>query len=207
MSDPSPGLRPALPVIQVWQEPNQLWRWRYLEPSSDGQPLAFRSNKEYESREAALRSATTAYPDVLVLEPARAGHARRASPATGCCWWPWSPWSCWCSGPAGDPPPAAPHLSPTDRVNRVEEGAPTMIDRRTESPRVHRRLGCLSPVVRLGASLRSLPASNSAGGRWPMGSRSRRWLNQSSWFSVEVGHTPPKVLVGRWTIGRIRMPW
>jgi hypothetical protein len=79
MSDPSLGPRPALPVIQVWQEPNQLWRWRYLEPSSDGQPLAFRSNKEYESREAALRSATTAYPDVLVLErePAGAGHARR----------------------------------------------------------------------------------------------------------------------------------
>ena len=78
MSDPSPGPRPALPVIQVWQEPSRLWRWRYLEPSEDGQPLAFRSNKDYESREAALRSATTAYPDVLVLEreAAAAGRAR-----------------------------------------------------------------------------------------------------------------------------------
>jgi len=80
VSDPSPGPRPAVPVIQVWQEPNRLWRWRYLEPSGDGQPLAFRSNKDYESREAALRSATTAYPDVLVLERedqrAGAGHAR-----------------------------------------------------------------------------------------------------------------------------------
>ena len=82
MSDPSsPGPRPAVPVIQVWQEPNRLWRWRYLEPSENGQPLAFRSNKDYESREAALRSATTAYPDVLVLERedqrAGAGRGRR----------------------------------------------------------------------------------------------------------------------------------
>ena len=73
MSDPSLGPRPALPVIQVWQEPNLLWRWRYLEPSPDGQPLAFRSNKDYQSRQAALHSATTAYPDVLVLEREAAG--------------------------------------------------------------------------------------------------------------------------------------
>jgi len=80
MSDP-PGPRPAVPVIQVWQEPDRRWRWRYLEPSSDGQPVAFRSNKDYQSREAALHSATTAYPDVLVLERedqrAGAGHTRR----------------------------------------------------------------------------------------------------------------------------------
>jgi hypothetical protein len=67
MSDP-PGPRPAVPVIQVWQEPDRRWRWRYLEPSSDGQPVAFRST-------------TTAYPDVLVLERedqrAGAGHTRR----------------------------------------------------------------------------------------------------------------------------------
>jgi hypothetical protein len=81
MSDPGPGPQAAVPVIQVWQEPNRRWRWRYLEPSENGQPLAFRSNRDYESRQAALRSATTAYPDVLVLERddqgAGAGHARR----------------------------------------------------------------------------------------------------------------------------------
>jgi hypothetical protein len=75
MSDPSLGPRPALPVIQMWQEPSLLWRWRYLEPSQAGQPLAFRSNKDYQSREAALHSATTAYPDVLVLEREAAGPA------------------------------------------------------------------------------------------------------------------------------------
>jgi len=79
MSDQRPP--PAsLPIIEVWQEPNRLWRWQYLEPSGDGQPLAFHSNKEYDSQEAALASATTAYPGVTVLEPATAGlgHRRRA---------------------------------------------------------------------------------------------------------------------------------
>jgi hypothetical protein len=67
------------PVIEVWQAPNRLWRWQYLEPSGDGQPLAFHSNKEYDSQKAALASATTAYPGVTVLEPATGGlgHGRR----------------------------------------------------------------------------------------------------------------------------------
>jgi hypothetical protein len=79
MSDQRPPPT-SLPVIEVWQEPNRLWRWQYLEPSGDSQPLAFHSNKEYDSQEAALASATTAYPGVTVLEPATAGlgHRRRA---------------------------------------------------------------------------------------------------------------------------------
>jgi len=76
VSDP-PGPRPAPPVIELWQEPNRLWRWWYLAPSDDGRPLAFRSNKEYGSREAALHSATTAYPDVAVLQHGAAGPAPR----------------------------------------------------------------------------------------------------------------------------------
>jgi hypothetical protein len=76
MSDPSSSPRPDLPVIEVWEEPNRLWRWRYLEPSENGQPLAFRSNKDYDSRQAALASATTAYPGVTVLEPATADPTR-----------------------------------------------------------------------------------------------------------------------------------
>ena len=79
MSDQRPPPT-SLPVIEVWQEPNRLWRWQYLEPSGDSQPLAFHSNKEYDSQEAALASATTAYPGVTVLEPATTGlgHRRRA---------------------------------------------------------------------------------------------------------------------------------
>jgi hypothetical protein len=66
---PPPAPPPALPVIELWQEPNRRWRWRYLEPSGDSRPLAFHSNKEYDSRQAALASATTAYPGVTVLAP------------------------------------------------------------------------------------------------------------------------------------------
>jgi hypothetical protein len=79
MSGDRPAGQPTMQVIQVWQEPSRLWRWQYLEPSGDGRPLAIMSNKEYETREAALRSATTAYPGVLVTQPraAGAGPARR----------------------------------------------------------------------------------------------------------------------------------
>jgi hypothetical protein len=76
MSDQRPPPT-SLPLIEVWQEPNRLWRWQYLEPSGDSQPLAFHSNKEYDSQETALASATTAYPGVTVLEPATAGLGRR----------------------------------------------------------------------------------------------------------------------------------
>jgi hypothetical protein len=51
---------------------------------------------------------------------------------------------------------------------------------RNEPPRVYRRLGWLSPLMLPGPSLLQWAASNSAGGRWPIGSRSRRWLNQST---------------------------
>jgi hypothetical protein len=73
MSGDRPVQQPTVRMIELWQEPSRLWRWQYLEPSQDGRPLAFRSNKEYESREAALRSATTAYPGVLVIQPRAAG--------------------------------------------------------------------------------------------------------------------------------------
>jgi hypothetical protein len=77
-----PVPQPTRPVLELWQEPNRRWRWRYLEPSGDSRPLAFSSNKDYDSRQAALASATTAYPGVTVLVPPdgdgrRGGRARR----------------------------------------------------------------------------------------------------------------------------------
>jgi hypothetical protein len=77
MSGDNPQPAGSVPVIELWQEPSLLWRWRYLEPSGDGRSLAFLSNKEYESREVALRSATTAYPDVAVLQGGTAAGGRR----------------------------------------------------------------------------------------------------------------------------------
>ena len=102
MSGDRPVAQPTMQVIQVWQEPSRLWRWMYLEPSGDGRPLAIMSNKEFETREAALRSATTAYPGVLVTQPRVVpGPPGGVAPATACCW-PCSPWRCWCWCCGGD---------------------------------------------------------------------------------------------------------
>lgn len=58
-------------VVEVWQEPNHLWRWRYLEPPGDGaQAVELISNDVYERREAAVEAAMTAYPGVAVRERA-----------------------------------------------------------------------------------------------------------------------------------------
>jgi hypothetical protein len=80
-------------VVEVWREPNQFWRWRYIETAQGGsEPLELLSNEVYDSREEALKAAMTAYPGVPVLEldrppdspaPERDGHggmARMAAP-------------------------------------------------------------------------------------------------------------------------------
>ena len=126
MSGDPPAAQPTMQVIQVWQEPSRLWRWQYLEPSGDGRPLAIMSNKEFESREAALRSATTAYPGVLVTQPrvAAAGPARRRRTRdrllllallTVAVLVLWRRRRAARGG----------RLSPADRVNRVEERSPS----------------------------------------------------------------------------------
>lgn len=56
-------------VVELWREPSGFWRWRYTEPPSGGRgPLELLSNEVYESREEAVRAATTAYPGIAVLE-------------------------------------------------------------------------------------------------------------------------------------------
>jgi hypothetical protein len=56
-------------VIEVWREPSQLWRWRYVEPPSGGSdPLELLSNEVYGSSQEAIVAATTAYPGTPVLE-------------------------------------------------------------------------------------------------------------------------------------------
>jgi hypothetical protein len=77
MSGNDPQLEGPVRVIELWQAPNRLWQWRYLEPSGDAWPLTILSNKQYESREGALRSATTAYPGVAVVERNPAAGVRR----------------------------------------------------------------------------------------------------------------------------------
>ncbi len=56
-------------VVEVWRETSGFWRWRYIESALAGaEPLELLSNEVYESREEALKAATTAYPGVPVLE-------------------------------------------------------------------------------------------------------------------------------------------
>jgi hypothetical protein len=56
-------------VVEVWREPSEFWRWRYIESvQGGGPPLELLSNEVYESREEALKAAMTAYPGVPVLE-------------------------------------------------------------------------------------------------------------------------------------------
>jgi hypothetical protein len=56
-------------VVEVWREPSQFWRWRYVEPRGDGTPaVELFSNDIYQQREAAVEAAMTAYPGVPVRE-------------------------------------------------------------------------------------------------------------------------------------------
>ena len=67
-------------VVEVWQEPSQFWRWRYLEPPEHGtQELELVSNDVYDRREEAVEAAMTAYPGVAVRERA----APPGAPAPG----------------------------------------------------------------------------------------------------------------------------
>jgi hypothetical protein len=51
-------------AIEVWQEPDGFWRWRYLD-SEDGTDL--QAAEVYERREEAIRGATLAYPGVTAV--------------------------------------------------------------------------------------------------------------------------------------------
>jgi quinol---cytochrome-c reductase cytochrome b subunit len=69
-------------VVEVWRESSEFWRWRYTEPPSAGRgPLELLSNEIYESREEAVRAATTAYPGIPVLELDRPPGAPAEQPA------------------------------------------------------------------------------------------------------------------------------
>jgi hypothetical protein len=65
-------------TVQVWRGSDARWHWRYVEPSADGSSLTLYGNKHYASRDEAARAATTAYPDVPLLErtPASTGSRR-----------------------------------------------------------------------------------------------------------------------------------
>lgn len=64
----------AIPVdrLEVWQQDDGLWRWRWLSATEDADPLL--ASHGFESAEEAEESARAAYPQtsrVVVAEPPR----------------------------------------------------------------------------------------------------------------------------------------
>ena len=64
-------------TVELWRGADARWRWRYVEPTQDGRPLVLHGNKHHATRAEALRSASTAYPGVPVLERTPAPPRRR----------------------------------------------------------------------------------------------------------------------------------
>jgi hypothetical protein len=60
-----PSLHPPAPWVEVWQQADGLWRWRYHDPAERVDLL---SNEGHPSPERAVAAASTAYPDVAIVE-------------------------------------------------------------------------------------------------------------------------------------------
>lgn len=56
---------PPAEWIEVWQQTDGLWRWRYR---NEGERVDLLSNEGHPSPERARAAASTAYPDVPVIE-------------------------------------------------------------------------------------------------------------------------------------------
>jgi ubiquinol-cytochrome c reductase cytochrome b subunit len=70
-----------LPRVEVWQEDDEAWRWRYLDAvEEDGEPLELPANEPEPSQEEAVSAARLAYPGVpveVVAEEEAEPEARR----------------------------------------------------------------------------------------------------------------------------------
>jgi hypothetical protein len=56
---------PDAPWIEVWQQDDGSWRWRYVGTvEEDGEPLELVSNEPESSEDEAVEAAQLAYPDV-----------------------------------------------------------------------------------------------------------------------------------------------
>jgi hypothetical protein len=63
-------------LVQLWQQPDGLWRWRWLAPSDEeAEPLV--SNEAFEELSEAEESARTAYPGIGMVLPEKVVQRRR----------------------------------------------------------------------------------------------------------------------------------
>jgi hypothetical protein len=66
------GRSERAPRVEVWQQDDGEWRWRYVGVAEeDGEPLALVSNEPEPSEEEAVSAARTAYPGIPVEVPRR----------------------------------------------------------------------------------------------------------------------------------------
>jgi len=72
-----------LPHVEVWQQPDGAWRWRYVAQDGDGR-VELPSNEPDSSRDEAVHKASIAYPGlpIEVREPPR-GDAEGHGPSGG----------------------------------------------------------------------------------------------------------------------------
>lgn len=57
-------------AVQVWQQPDRLWRWRWAQQGTDGQEEAsLLSHQSFLSEAEAVSSARVAYPGVPLQRP------------------------------------------------------------------------------------------------------------------------------------------
>ncbi len=83
------------------------------------------------------------------------------------------------------------HVGNYDRFWQIPSHHRTCVREENESPRVFRRLVCLSQAAMTdSSSWRYYACSDSAGGTSPIGSSSLRWLNQSTHSSAPYTNTP-----------------
>ena len=59
--------------LELVPEHGRTWRWRYVEPTDDGEPLVLTSHIEYPDTQAARAAARTGYPTVPCHDKELAG--------------------------------------------------------------------------------------------------------------------------------------
>ncbi|MER7006426.1 hypothetical protein ABT297_25775 [Dactylosporangium sp. NPDC000555] len=88
-------------LARMWRNPDDTWRWQRSGLDQRGECETLMSNEVFETRDAALEAAGTAYPGVLVRQgrgtrragpatpvaPTRAAHPDRGRSSPGRCWW------------------------------------------------------------------------------------------------------------------------
>jgi hypothetical protein len=77
--------------VEVWQLPDDSWRWRFVGVDGEGEQVELPSNELESSREEAVSAAQVAYPGLPVeVLDSRKGGETEPGPAGRLSRWPWA---------------------------------------------------------------------------------------------------------------------